>query len=249
MPNHVTTRCIVTGTPTEVARFKQMMIVEKVEERGEHWPAERQPEAYTEFDFGAIIPMPNILVGSQSGSRAEFGSILYEIANANQFSGLGRGITLHPHELAVIDAIEVGSPDFTKKARAHLAANPDIAAAGRVRLQAMAETGYSDWYPWSIDNWGTKWGAYQFASVAEDSARFEFTFQTAWSFPTPIFEALEQEFPSLDFECLTFDEGSNFAGRGHFGSSDGERFAICDTTDELYELVYGHAPERDEEAA
>lgn len=170
MPNHVTSRCTITGPADEVARFKATAIVTKMEERGEHWPAEREPKEYTEFDFNAVIPMPDVLVGSLSGSHADLGSQLLLISNANQFSVLGSGGALYDHER---ERVQLASPgdDFPNCARAFLSANPDIRGAGLAAMRAIVETGYSNWYPWAIDNWGTKWGAYSFEELSADPLR------------------------------------------------------------------------------
>ena len=45
--------------------------------------------------------------------------------------------------------------------------------------------GYSDWYHWSLAKWGTKWNSYD-CEVGEDII----CFNTAWSRPDEIFEAL-----------------------------------------------------------
>lgn len=69
----------------------------------------------------------------------------------------------------------------------------------------------------------------------------EFSFKTAWDFPTPVFHEIAETFPDLSFRCTCYDEGGNFAGDGFFNPRQGEKdFAICDATDHLFERVYGH---------
>lgn len=57
------------------------------------------------------------------------------------------------------------------------------------------------WYDWSIKNWGTKWNCYD-VSVGGNTIQFD----TAWSTPIPIFEALSKKFKSLKFEVHYADE-------------------------------------------
>lgn len=66
------------------------------------------------------------------------------------------------------------------------------------------------WYTWNTQNWGTKWNAYC-SEVAEDRVQFD----TAWSHPYPVIEALALEHPDVAFEVKYADEdlGSNF---GHY---------------------------------
>jgi hypothetical protein len=123
-------------------------------------------------------------------------------------------------------------------AAAYLSKNPEYETAGRLRLQAILETGFASWYPWNIENWGTKWNSYSFRHVADEP--LEFIFETAWGFPEPVFLAIAREYPTLHFKCLTFDEGWNFGGAGYFNPPAGEpAWAQCTATDELYERVYG----------
>lgn len=63
------------------------------------------------------------------------------------------------------------------------------------------------WYHWNIENWGTKWSAYDSHNISDT----EFSFQTAWSHPQPIFVALSEYFPKLVFDVKYADEdyGSN----------------------------------------
>lgn len=244
MPNHVTSRCTITGPADEIARFRGMMIVTKMEERGELWPADRQPKPHTEFDFDAIIPMPQSLRDVVEGTAAKEGMALIAARGDRgaPFATLG----LYDAQIARIreDAGLESDANISDVAAAFLEKNPQWETEGRARMAALLETGFSSWYPWSIENWGTKWGAYGFHAASDDPLIFEF--QTAWNFPTPVFEKLAQEFPTLTFDCVCFDEGWNFAGIGAFGAT-GEPFQIVKATDELYETVYGRKPEPDDE--
>lgn len=59
---------------------------------------------------------------------------------------------------------------------------------------------------WNRDNWGTKWNAYS-QTIEDDSL----TFDTAWSHPTPVIEALSRKFPENEIFVQYADEdlGSN----------------------------------------
>lgn len=133
---------------------------------------------------------------------------------------------------------------ISEVAKAYLAKHPEYEERGRARLNCILETGFADWYAWSIENWGTKWDSFRYREVAADP--FAFRFETAWSFPTPIFEALAAKYPTLTFDVMAFDEGWNFACEGQFGSEVRKPFETVEATDELYEAVYGQAPERED---
>lgn len=64
------------------------------------------------------------------------------------------------------------------------------------------------WYAWNVQNWGTKWNAYD-SEVTEGRIQFD----TAWSHPYPVMEALALKHPDVSFEVKYADEdlGSNLA--------------------------------------
>lgn len=235
MPNHVTTRCTVTGPATDVAAFRAKMFVP-------------QPENdRVIFDFRSIIPMPAILADIEESNVSENGAELIMLRAKSGAPFATGGMYEFEVERIRKDVGMLRDP-IQDVARAYLAKHPEYEAAGLKRLQAITETGFCSWYPWSIEKWGTKWNAYDFSIETEEPLQFKF--DTAWSFPTPVFTELAKAFPAIKLHCFTYDEGGNFAGRGFFNPSPSdEPFSTCDATDELYEIVYGHKPERDEDDA
>lgn len=244
MPNHVTSRCVITGPAADVARFRERMIVTKMEEPEEWWRADRKPQPYTTFDFDAIIPMPEVLRRAEDSTAAEEGMAMITARGERgaPFATYG----LYAARIAWIRA-EAGLPvdaAISAVAAAFLEKYPRWEEAGKARMQALAETGFVSWYPWSIANWGTKWGAYSFSLVADDPLTIKF--DTAWSFPTPVFEALITAFPTLQFDCICFDEGWNFAAEGVFAAT-GMTFQNVPATEEMYARVYQRPYVRDED--
>jgi hypothetical protein len=76
----------------------------------------------------------------------------------------------------------------------------------------LKEIGYSDWYHWSFDNWGTKWGACR-AELTECvftvPCYAEIRFDTAWAAPLPILHKMIEMFPKLSFVCNWQNEGES----------------------------------------
>lgn len=68
-----------------------------------------------------------------------------------------------------------------------------------------------NWYHWNIDNWGTKWDAYDVCVDLENSS---VAFVTAWSPPTPVFEAIIKQFPELSF-TFRYEEEQGWGGEIH----------------------------------
>ena len=76
-------------------------------------------------------------------------------------------------------------------------------------------TGEQDdrWYDWRVQNWDTKWDAYDVEVVDPDPENLEIEFNTAWSPPEAICNALREKYP--DTVCISwfYDEpGCEIAG-------------------------------------
>ena len=67
------------------------------------------------------------------------------------------------------------------------------------------------WYDWNVRNWGTKWNAYDTSVTPQPGDLCELRFDTAWSHPAPVIEALSEKFPDEIIEVAFADEdfGSN----------------------------------------
>ena len=232
MPNHVTSRCRVHGPTNEIKRFKDCCI--KID------PAANSAAVGHIFDFDAIIPVPETIrktYDEKGGANIGLAMLIAAGDDCAPYATLG----LYENQISHIRA-EVGLPrdaHIRDVARLYLSEKPELKATATNRLQALLETGFTYWYPWAIANWGTKWGSYRFREI-ETGETYLFQFETACSFPTPIFEKLASDYPLLGFECVSYDEGDNFAGQGWFNPPDGcPPFEICGVTDQLYELAYG----------
>ena len=68
-------------------------------------------------------------------------------------------------------------------------------------IRSFPTSGKTDdrWYDWNIKNWGTKWGSFngsmEFDKKYGDEVSYKF--DTAWSPPAPILEALQDKFPDI----------------------------------------------------
>jgi hypothetical protein len=79
-----------------------------------------------------------------------------------------------------------------------------------------------DWYNWQINNWGTKWDAYDtvFCSNDYNDNYAELNFQTAWLPPSQWFKHTVELFPELQFELYWLDE--DYPNSGQFVASNGK---------------------------
>jgi len=60
------------------------------------------------------------------------------------------------------------------------------------RKRWIKEHGADNWYRWSIDNWDTKWNAYDVDIDIDDMNQLHVNFLTAWSCPTKIYLKLKE---------------------------------------------------------
>jgi hypothetical protein len=233
MPNHVTHRVTVTGLEGLIRDFIGSHI---------HPDGDNNPQ----LDFNTVVPMPAVLRDSDESTDATLGYELLIGHTMPSQRGLGFNQSIlamkwvEEYKLQTIEELEHHLR--LKQPERHF----DAMHAGYSALMCLLQTGYSSWYNWSIDNWGTKWGAYQYEEVERRDGVFEFVFQTAWSVPEPVFEKLAEKWPGLEIDIVSFDEGWNFAWRGR--CSDGV-FAGdgVEPTNEVYFEVYHEAPYEDEE--
>ena len=70
-----------------------------------------------------------------------------------------------------------------------------------------------DWYDWSVNNWGTKWDAYEPEILNNDINFFSVSFETAWSPPIAWIDNIMQDFPDLCFTLEYEEPGMCFGGR------------------------------------
>lgn len=86
------------------------------------------------------------------------------------------------------------------------------------------------WYDWNCREWGTKWDACD-PDVSEPSfddfgnGSVSITFQTAWSIPTPVFEAIVAQHPTIDFD-FDCEEEQGWGAKFTSSSGGGERSLI-----------------------
>ena len=112
----------------------------------------------------------------------------------------------------------------------------EVLKLGEIARDNLEKYGFTDWYEWSIHNWGTKWDACEPDADLSSTEYIGIDFNTAWSTPEPVFTKLAEMFPKAEIEIDYADEdfGSN-CGTLIYG--DGEevsweakdtRFAVVD---------------------
>jgi hypothetical protein len=107
-------------------------------------------------------------------------------------------------------------------------------ALGDDERKECESKGIPNWYDWSVSNWGTKWDACNMSWSQLDDHTLEFDFDSAWSPPFGVYEALaEQEF---EVEAYYVEYGMMYAGEWHC-DADGQ------VTDEYSDDISEYVPE------
>ncbi len=68
------------------------------------------------------------------------------------------------------------------------------------------------WYDWRVNNWDTKWDAYDVVVTDDDPDQFEVTFNTAWSPPEAVCSAIREQYPDLSVSWFYDEPGEEIAG-------------------------------------
>ncbi|TDR28934.1 hypothetical protein [Hydromonas duriensis] len=163
------------------------------------------------LDFDKVVPMPKSLNIDALGVTKLTRFLLYP----QSFKGMDLPSLMLVDQYA--DALELPCPRFhsiddfirllkqTPKGRRYL-------LEGHYSYRNQRQYGYTDWYEWRIKHWGTKWGAMHFDCDWSCDNEREYSFDTAWSPPVPMIEALAEQYPQLTFKLIYVEEGAWFAG-------------------------------------
>lgn len=135
-----------------------------------------------EIDFNTVVPMPESLSIAE-GSDTSLGKALVDISTSS-FS-----------QEDLDSRLKGKSEEEIEKLR----------ELGITALQNIEKYGHQSWYGWCVEHWGTKWNAYG-QEIKDDSLEFE----TAWSAPISVLEALSKKFPEERIRLRWADEDTSY---------------------------------------
>ena len=180
MPNHVTNILTISGPEELVAKIKS-------EIAGEYEDGEPRF-----IDFNKIVPRPDTL-NITSGSSTSNGIAILKFRAGD------------PSDIRKLMGFNWATEFATEEQLiAHMCDNElaNLEEAQKA-LDNVRLYGHQDWYSWSNANWGTKWNAY---SQNSDEGSNEISFETAWSTPYPVIEALSRNYPDAVISLRYADE-------------------------------------------
>ena len=87
-----------------------------------------------------------------------------------------------------------------------------------LKVKALEEKyGYTDWYNWRVNKWGTKWDVCESQIYQDDEANFMVMFDSAWAPPVMWLEHIAPQFPDLKFKMAYSEPGMAFCGAAYTG--------------------------------
>lgn len=158
--------------------------------------------------FQTICPMPEILNDTQSPTPYCLEEMLRELScNENEWRQ---------------KILNIGVDEVIRRSKKIKVRDEDEANKIKLAIKAIAETGYSNWYDWCLDNWGVKWDASE--QMVEDEPLFKdeslgnpdlvVSFNTPWGPPTGILQNLTKQYPEATFILRWADEDDYGYGQG-----------------------------------
>ena len=96
----------------------------------------------------------------------------------------------------------------------------DAIANGQPDAEMIEKYGYSSWYDYCVNEWGTKWdvGEDGATDIHPDGTMLNTYFDSAWSPPIGAYEKLEQLGFTVD--AYYYEGGMAYAGTYHDGNED-----------------------------
>ena len=184
MPNWCENAIVVTGSKEQVEKFINHVKSED-----------------SDFDFNNVIKMPDNLVVECSNIAKQAYALYYgnETAQYQEFYA------------DTAEELKEKIENFEKN-------YPNAKYLADSYHQNQTQFGYTNWYDWCNAVWGTKWNPSEvhkgeFVKVAgQELYQIDYYFQTAWSYPEGIYQAIAKLFPNIVVSVDVDEEGGYFWG-------------------------------------
>ena len=184
MPNHITSRITIKGTP------------EQVEEIIERFGTHHKASLNKSYDGNIICRNTNDTQFSVGWFEPH--TAIFTRREVEDVVGLPEG-----WEFEVNDSFN-HFPDFNK-----IIPQPDNIFNGDLgskEIQMCKEQGRPNWSDWNRENWGTKWNSYSYNKVSWNV----FEFDTAWNGVPELIRVMSEKIPDIEIGYMYADEDSGY---------------------------------------
>lgn len=153
------------------------------------------------LDFNKVIPMPEDLKVT-AGSSGITGLIILHFKSDDEeqkqkINAVYKALDCFNRDIY----LDSRYSDIIKKYFEDTSQFKEDIELGEKYLDNYYKYGYSNWYDWCIDNWGTKWNCDGFKAGKD-----MMIYVTAWDFADKIILKLSREIPNAVFECRFANE-------------------------------------------
>ena len=197
MPNHVKNIIRFKGKEEDIKALLESIQVDKRDGEDEF--------GLGTIDFNKIIPMPEELA-IEAGSETTDGIELYLHAinpeapvifpvvkpTLEEFDDIYERVARSEGGLFYFPSKKLSNEKLADILKWNNGNPLPLLKVGKQAIDNIIKYGYSTWYGWCCDNWGTKWNAYD-----QNTVENGLDFLTAWSAPHPVIETLATKWPNV----------------------------------------------------
>ena len=230
MPNHIRN---IIRFDCDRKTLRKILNEIKVDQSGEQLKSDKAIKCNS-IDFNKLIKMPDELLIEESSSMQR-GLKLYLTKISPHVDYYGdRSEKLDENmfdEIYVLAKIREGFCEssfiYDKESIKQLFDKEEesvLLEKGKAAFDNLIKYGHCTWYSWRIDNWNTKWNAYDFSKFQNNTIEFS----TAWDPPIPVIKALSDKYHGLTINHFFTDESLGY-NTGHITYKDGNisMFELC----------------------
>jgi hypothetical protein len=106
--------------------------------------------------------------------------------------------------------------------------------------QLIEKYGHSDWYSWSVENWGCKWNCdandWEVSEYDEENLSINFWFDSPWGPPTELYKFISEQ-EGMNVFAGYHEEGMCFVGKFEYGEDESYEYSDLESLDNIPEDI------------
>jgi hypothetical protein len=200
MPNWVNNRLYVKNTGPEFNTLREVFTKNE-------YPFEKFQPMPRELTCG-FVDIEDLIKNSERKKKGRE----YWCAKINRLIGKPNYLAMNPIILRVLDYSDITETLLGDGVKHRVSLKQRIKIWFKRRREEIntKKFGAKDWYDWRVINWGTKWDACDLNVIYSGEDEFCIEFETAWNFPTKIYERLGLDYPNSSLMMIAWSIESDF---------------------------------------